>query len=182
MRLHSPMLASQVCKAGVSRHKAVRFGYRVRAWGHAQVAAALREAEPLREELQKRGVLVVPLPIFDDSEAETAAAAEAAAAGTANRDVLPALTLEDQRWRAEPLRLADWKSWFEQQLSFSAKAKPENGCVLLCCSGTQGNGSRRTLGEARFEGAPVRVGSGSRLLEARPVHPGDLGPQQFCGV
>ncbi|KAG2435565.1 hypothetical protein HYH02_011859 [Chlamydomonas schloesseri] len=96
----------------------------------AQVAAALREAEPLRSELQKRGVLVVPLPIFDDTEAEAAAAAEVAAAGGPSRDTLPALTPEDQRWRAEPLRLADWKSWFEQQLSFSAKAKPENGLFV----------------------------------------------------
>jgi hypothetical protein len=96
-----------------------------------QVAAALREAEPLRSELQKRGVLVVPLPIFDDTEAEAAAVAEVAVAGAAaGRDTLPALTPEDQRWRAEPLRLADWKSWFEQQLSFSTKAKPENGCAL----------------------------------------------------
>lgn len=32
----------------------------------AQIAAALREAEPLREELVKRGVLVVPVALYDE--------------------------------------------------------------------------------------------------------------------
>ena len=35
-----------------------------------QVAAALEEAEEFREPLVERGVLVVPLPIFEDSNAE----------------------------------------------------------------------------------------------------------------
>lgn len=35
-----------------------------------QVAEALEEAEDFREALVERGVLVVPLPIFEDSNAE----------------------------------------------------------------------------------------------------------------
>ena len=35
----------------------------------AQVAAAVAAAEPLREQLQERGVLVVPLPIFPGDQA-----------------------------------------------------------------------------------------------------------------
>lgn len=35
-----------------------------------QVSEALKEAEDFREPLVERGVLVVPLPIFEDSNAE----------------------------------------------------------------------------------------------------------------
>ena len=35
-----------------------------------QVSEALKEAEEFREPLVERGVLVVPLPIFEDSNAE----------------------------------------------------------------------------------------------------------------
>ncbi|GLC37803.1 hypothetical protein PLESTB_001478300 [Pleodorina starrii] len=93
------------------------------AGSRTQVAAALAAAEPFREELVKRGVLVVPLPIFE----EDAAAAAAASGPTAE---LPPLAPADQRWRAEPKRLDEWRSWFQQQLKFSAKAKPENGLFV----------------------------------------------------
>ncbi|KXZ48166.1 hypothetical protein GPECTOR_30g262 [Gonium pectorale] len=84
----------------------------------AQVGAALREAEPLRAELTKRGVLVVPLPIYETD------------AGESGSEQLPPLTPEDLRWRAEPLRLPEWTAWFEEQVSYSAKAKPENGLFV----------------------------------------------------
>lgn len=86
-----------------------------------QVAAAVAAAEPLREELVKRGVLLVPVPIYDDSADAAAAAATPALAPP---------SAEDQRWRAEPLRLSDWQAWFAQQLSYSSKAKPENGLFV----------------------------------------------------
>ncbi len=57
------------------------------------------------------------------------AAPEAGADGAAAPAELPSLTSADQRWRAEPLRLQEWQSWFTQQLSYSSKAKPENGWV-----------------------------------------------------
>ncbi|KAG2502156.1 hypothetical protein HYH03_000643 [Edaphochlamys debaryana] len=82
-----------------------------------QVSQALQEAEPLREELIRRGVIVVPLPLFK-SEGEAEAAA------------LPPLTSADQRWRVEPLRLQQWEEWFAEQLSFSPKAKQERGLFV----------------------------------------------------
>jgi hypothetical protein len=54
----------------------------------SQVAAAIAAAEPYREALIERGVLVVPLPMFGDSQ-------EAAAAWDALES---SLTKEDLRW------------------------------------------------------------------------------------
>ncbi len=52
------------------------------------------------------------------------------AAAAAATPALAPPTAEDQRWRAEPLRLSDWQAWFAQQLSYSSKAKPENGLFV----------------------------------------------------
>lgn len=66
-------------------------------------------AEPLREALLQRGVLVVPLPVFGAAEQ----GAEAGAAGRPDA--------EDLRWRATPVRLEEWKGWFSEQAALAGK-------------------------------------------------------------
>lgn len=80
-----------------------------------QVAASLEAAEPFKEELVKRGVLVVPLPLFATPD-ETAE--------------LPPLLLADLRWRAQPLQLDGWQAWFSEQLSLAKTARPETGLFV----------------------------------------------------
>jgi hypothetical protein len=53
-----------------------------------QVAAAVQAAEPLREQLQERGVLVVPLPIFPGDQASSNGAAAAESSGSSSTDDL----------------------------------------------------------------------------------------------
>lgn len=85
----------------------------------SQVAAALAAAEPYKQALSERGVLVVPLPFVPDPSSSSsggdAAAAEAAAAS------LAAPGKEDLRWRATPIRMDDWRRWFEQQAGMAGK-------------------------------------------------------------
>ncbi|GLI66510.1 hypothetical protein VaNZ11_010343 [Volvox africanus] len=89
-----------------------------------QVATALREAEPFRDDLVKRGVVVVPVVIFGEGSDATSSPT------TPHDGELPQLSPADLRWRADPQRLGDWQAWFKQQLSYSAKAKPENGLFV----------------------------------------------------
>lgn len=92
----------------------------------AQVAAAVAAAEPFKEELKKKGVLVVPVPIYD---AQQQAAGEAASTSAAEVPGLPPLASEDLRWRATALRLGEWSDWFSEQLKFS-KANTEQGLYV----------------------------------------------------
>jgi hypothetical protein len=87
-----------------------------------QVASALEEAEPLRAELIRRGVFVVPLPIYDASGQLSTSGGGADAAEPPGKD--------DLRWRAAPARPADWAAWFGEQLSLSAKATSERGLYV----------------------------------------------------
>eukprot|EP00884_Botryococcus_braunii_P018390 jgi/Botrbrau1/5234/Bobra.0172s0096.1 len=85
----------------------------------AQVDAAVGAAEPFRELLVERGVLVVPLPMFGDPQA----AAEAC-------DRLQStLTPDDLRWRAAPVRLEKWREWFAQQARL-ANVSEEKGLYV----------------------------------------------------
>ena len=52
----------------------------------SQVAAAMADAEPLREQLQERGVLVVPLPIFAGAPEGNGAAASYGVSSSGNGD------------------------------------------------------------------------------------------------
>ncbi|KAJ9534593.1 hypothetical protein QJQ45_022187 [Haematococcus lacustris] len=79
----------------------------------AQVGDALAAAEPFKAELVRRGVLVVPLPIYE-------------ANGEAGMDP-PGR--EDLRWRATPTRLDAWRDWFAAQL-VGSKAVPERGLYI----------------------------------------------------
>jgi hypothetical protein len=67
-----------------------------------QVAQALAAAEPYKEQLVKRGVLVVPLPIFSSSSSSSSES------GKAEADLLPPLKPEDLRWRVTGLNPGAW--------------------------------------------------------------------------
>jgi hypothetical protein len=86
-----------------------------------QVKQVVESAEPFKEDLVQRGVLLVPLPIFGDGGASAA-------------DV-PPLTKDDLRWRATPLRTDDWAAWFGQQLSASSKTSEQGLYVSLRMDG-----------------------------------------------
>ncbi len=65
----------------------------------SQVKAALEAAEPYKAELQRRGVLVIPLPIYDSQGAEAAV------------ELITPPTAEELRWRVTPVQLENWKAW-----------------------------------------------------------------------
>ncbi|RMZ53352.1 hypothetical protein APUTEX25_004840 [Auxenochlorella protothecoides] len=67
-----------------------------------QVEAAVGAAEPFRERLQAAGVLLVPAAIYDQGSGTSDGAAPQASAA-------------DLKWVAQPVRLAEWRTWFEQQ-------------------------------------------------------------------
>lgn len=109
----------------------------------SQVASAMASAEPFKEQLQERGVIVVPLPFGKEPEPAPAApgsssgdAAEAAAGAssgvvtaTATATALTPPSASDLRWRATPLRMDDWRRWFEQQAKMANKPL-ENGLYI----------------------------------------------------
>lgn len=63
-----------------------------------QVVDALEAAEPYKEQLIKRGVLVVPLPIYSSSGSSSAGDAAS----------IPALKPEDLRWRVTAINPDSW--------------------------------------------------------------------------
>ena len=90
----------------------------------AQVEAAVAAAEPLREELESRGVLIVPCPFLggdsDDRPASSGAEASTSSGGSENAK-------DDLRWKAQALDAPAWRAWFEQQAKLANNAKLENG-------------------------------------------------------
>lgn len=74
-----------------------------------QVSTALASAEQFKQELADRGVIVIGLPMYKDN------------ADAANGADLPALQKEDLRWRAVPIRLDDWRRWFDEQAAAASK-------------------------------------------------------------
>lgn len=83
----------------------------------SQVKDALDAAEEYKVELSRRGVLVVPLPIYEETE-------------DGAQGVLAPPTKEDLRWRATPIQLEAWKAWFSQQLALTSKAKSDRGLYV----------------------------------------------------
>ncbi|WIA12497.1 hypothetical protein OEZ85_012530 [Tetradesmus obliquus] len=79
-----------------------------------QVSEALAAAEPYREQLERRGVLVVPLPVYGGDAA----------------DAMPAPGRDELRWRAQPLQPASWREWFDAQLALAPNAVPERGLYV----------------------------------------------------
>ena len=100
-----------------------------------QVAASLDAAAPFKEQLQERGVLVIPLPFVSGSSSSAAAAvgdvdADAAAAAAAATSASLAPPGKDElRWRASPIRMDDWRRWFEAQAALAGK-NLENGLYI----------------------------------------------------
>eukprot|EP00775_Hariotina_reticulata_P003194 gene3194-3472_t len=87
-----------------------------------QVADALAAAEPYREQLQRRGVLVVPLPVF-----------EAADPGSSSSSSQPEGVPDqaDLRWKALPRKPDQWKAWFMQQLALAGPStKSDRGLYV----------------------------------------------------
>ena len=92
-----------------------------------QVSNALKLAEKYRQPLMERGVLVIGIPIYPDG---TEAGAEAGA-----DQEIPALTKEDLRWRANPVRVNEWKAWFDEQAGASGKTVEQGLYVGLRLDG-----------------------------------------------
>jgi hypothetical protein len=90
-----------------------------------QVAAALAEAEPYKQQLMEAGVVFIGLPFW----APAAGGEEGADAA------LPPLTPEDLRWRATPIRMGDWQRWFDDQAKAASKATEKGLYVGLRMDG-----------------------------------------------
>lgn len=94
-----------------------------------QVAEALQKAEPYKSELMRKGVIFIPLPVYEDTP-------------TSDPTQLPPLTPADLRWRAQPLRVNEWRAWFDEQLRFTPKASADRGLYV----GLRMDGRVRTSG------------------------------------
>jgi len=86
---------------------------------------AIGDAERVREELVKRGVLVIPVPT------------------TASADVQPPAA-EDRKFRATPLRVNEWLEWVREQKSM-AKVGDDKGVYV----GLRMDGRVRSSGTGR---------------------------------
>lgn len=97
----------------------------------AQVEAAVAAAEPLREQLEARGVLIVPVPFLgdgDDGDGDRAASGGEASTSSSSDSAKDAKA--DLRWKAQPLDAAAWRRWFEDQAKLAKNAKLENGLYV----------------------------------------------------
>ena len=92
-----------------------------------QVAQAVAAAEPLREKLAERGLMIVAVPIYQQSNSSEAADDSGAR--------LPPMKEEDLRWRANPIRIGEWKAWFDEQAAASNKATDQGVYVGLRLDG-----------------------------------------------
>ena len=91
----------------------------------AQVEAAVAAAEPLREQLESRGVLIVPAPFLDgagDDRAGSGGEASSSSSAPSSDNAKG-----DLRWKAQALDSAAWRAWFEQQAKLANNAKIRNG-------------------------------------------------------
>ena len=94
-----------------------------------QVSEALRAADPYKQELLDRGVLVIGLPIFwgdrgigaKERMGDGASAVEPVEDEETIVRSLSTLGEDDLRWRALPLRQDEWKKWFVDQASAAGK-------------------------------------------------------------
>jgi hypothetical protein len=97
------------------------------------VADALAAAEPFREELLRRGVLVITAPIFEEQQraaGEEGSSAGSSGASTSSAGELPPLAPADLRWRATGVGLDAWRAWFAEQLALSSKATSASGLYV----------------------------------------------------
>ncbi|CAD7701335.1 unnamed protein product [Ostreobium quekettii] len=81
-----------------------------------QVTSAMQAAEAYKEELCRRGVFVVAVPIYGDG------------AGDARGTSSP--SKDDVRWRGQAVRLEEWKGWFTDQLESTSGVSSANGLYV----------------------------------------------------
>lgn len=96
----------------------------------AQVEAAVAAAEPLREQLESRGVLIVPVPFLGDENERAGSGEEASSSSSPSSSSSSSSSSnakDDLRWKAQPLDAAAWRAWFEEQAKLASNAKIENG-------------------------------------------------------
>lgn len=88
-----------------------------------QVAAALAAAEPYREALQQRGVFVIGLPMYASTSTSGASSSQNSSESSSGQSsaAIPELQKDDLRWRAVPVRLDDWRRWFDEQAALAGK-------------------------------------------------------------
>ena len=96
----------------------------------AQVEAAVAAAEPLREQLEARGVLIVPVPFLGSDEDDRAASGGEASTSSSSSSDSSKDAKADLRWKAQPLDAAAWRRWFEDQAKLANNAKLENGLYV----------------------------------------------------
>lgn len=96
----------------------------------SQVADALAAAEPHKQALVDRGVLLVPLPIYSSD-------GKSLSQGTSQEEIglIKPLTSDDLRWRAQPIRIEDWKKWFDDQATAASKVTGQGLYVGLRMDG-----------------------------------------------
>lgn len=82
-----------------------------------QVKESIQLAEPLKEALATRGVMIVALPIFEDSSSDD----------TTELDL--SQSAEDKRYIARAARLDGWRGWFEEQMGM-AKVQADRGLYI----------------------------------------------------
>jgi len=82
-----------------------------------QVKESIAAAEPLKEKLMERGVMIIALPIFDEDE------------GNGQEQVELSQSDEDKRYVARAVRLDGWRSWFAEQMGMS-KVKQDAGLYI----------------------------------------------------
>lgn len=115
----------------------------------AQVAAAVVAAEPYREALVERGVLLVPLELSqgtvvasssdsgsssNGNASSSAGGGPSASAPAVQQQLLP-LCKDDLRWRAQPIRAEEWRSWFAEQARLAGKGLEQGLYVSLRLDG-----------------------------------------------
>ena len=84
----------------------------------ADVAAAVAAAEPHKEALLERGVMIVPFASGPDSDALALPPSAAPPGATPER------VAAEARWRAKPLFASEWSRWLDDQ---TGQAKLEAG-------------------------------------------------------
>ena len=120
-----------MCQVELSNSKVLRLGQLrgsvrpvIIAGSSEQVASALNAAEKYRQALMERGVLVVGIPMYGDSREDEK-----------SNNPIPELTVDDLRWRAKPIRVQEWKSWFDEQAAASGKSSDQGLYVGLRLDG-----------------------------------------------
>lgn len=92
-----------------------------------QVEAAVKQAEPFRDELLARGILIVPLPIFKSS-AEGAGPIDAPVS-LESRQGDAEQKQAALKFKAKPLQADKWREWFSEQMKL-ANANPDRGLYV----------------------------------------------------